>query len=193
LTITLNNTHVVLAGDWNVDFYKSEVHKPLLNDLIDKHDLVLADTLHGYEVDYTYNFDLQHFSTLDHFIISPTLASLPNVSVTVSHDVDNLSDQDPVCLQMYLDIQSLTMPPPKRVRSHAWYKCNSSNLSEYAEKLRSLLSDIDVPVGALVCDNLMCNDLSHCESLKEYSHSSSDGGASTSGVRSVVFSTYKIW
>jgi exonuclease III len=39
---TVNNTHVLLAGDWNVDFCKSELYKPLLNDFIDKHGLLLA-------------------------------------------------------------------------------------------------------------------------------------------------------
>ncbi len=65
-----SDCHLVLGGDFNVDFRRDRIHTALLNSFCD--DVGLMPTIHhsSYNVDYTYNFNMSRFSILDHFISS---------------------------------------------------------------------------------------------------------------------------
>ena len=55
-------------------------------------------------VDYTYHFNMQSFSVIDHFFVSEQLFQHCVLKQYVSHDVDNMSDHDALCLRLQLDI-----------------------------------------------------------------------------------------
>jgi len=47
-------------------------------------------------IDYTYKFNVTRFSCLDHFILSDTLFDESIMNASMLHDVDNLTDHDPI-------------------------------------------------------------------------------------------------
>ena len=55
------------------------------------------------EIDYSYNFNMQRFILIDHFILSEQLFTEIVSKVTVLHDIDNVSDHDPVALELSLN------------------------------------------------------------------------------------------
>jgi len=75
-------------------------------------------------IDYTYNFNMHRFSTLDHFMVSSTLFDNALVNVTVMQDGDNLSDHDPIVMK--LDLQSNVVNVAAKVcrEKVAWYKAS---------------------------------------------------------------------
>ena len=89
-----NNCHVVLGGDFNVDFRRDWVHTVLLNDFCTEFSLMPIIRHTSCNIDYTYYFNMSHFSVLDHFILSGTLFEECVSSALVLREVDNLSDHD---------------------------------------------------------------------------------------------------
>ena len=73
-------------------------------------------------MDYTYNFDDQRFVTTYHFMVNKELVAIQDVSVFVEHNVDNLSDQDPITVMLNLDVDRLLATPVFRGSKPAWYK-----------------------------------------------------------------------
>ena len=65
--------HVIIGGDFNVDFSRPRVHTALLRGFCDDQGLHAAVEHHNSTVDYTYNFNMIRFSILDHFLLSPAL------------------------------------------------------------------------------------------------------------------------
>jgi hypothetical protein len=165
------DAHVILGGDCNVDLSRNTVHTQLLDDFVKKRGLVYCNSLPGYDVDYSYQFDLKRFSILDHFMLSPALASGSNVNITVIHELDNTSDHDPIRLHLDFDMQHLSVPSVHRASHPAWYKCTEKHLSDYRCSLKSILSSLDIPVGAVICDHSNCTDSSHNASLNQYASS----------------------
>jgi len=60
----------IIGGDFNVDFNKHKVHSKLLLDICDENDIRVATLHDSCSIDYTYNFNLNRFSFIDHFIVS---------------------------------------------------------------------------------------------------------------------------
>ena len=99
--------HVVVGGDFNVDFCRDRTHTALLNSFNHDSGLIPADQHADSHIDYTYKFNMQRFSILDHFILSGTLFEESVTGVSVLHEVDNLSDHDPISLCLKIDVKLL--------------------------------------------------------------------------------------
>ena len=74
----------------------------ILNDFCNSVDIVPTIRNTCCHIDYTYNFNMHKFSTLDHFMVSGTLFDNALVNVTVMHDGDNLSDHDPIVIGIFI-------------------------------------------------------------------------------------------
>ena len=101
-------------------------------------------------IDYTYNFNMIRFSTLDHFILSDILIDTVVKSVSVSHDVSNLSDHDPIKLTLQLDttrfgVNDVAM---SRLDRPSWVKATNKHLSDYRTRLGIMLDNIVIPTEA---------------------------------------------
>jgi exonuclease III len=82
---------IILGGDFNVDFSRCWSHSTLLNEFCDNAFLFPVDRHICNEVDYTYHFSMQRFSSLDHFIVSGGLFDTAIKKLVSIHDVDNTS------------------------------------------------------------------------------------------------------
>ena len=94
--------HIVVGGDFNVDFDRQWLHTSMLSSFCDNNDINPVDRHSSCTVDYSYNLNMSRLNTLDHFLLSGTLYSNAVDSCFALHDVDNLSDHDPVVLRLAL-------------------------------------------------------------------------------------------
>jgi hypothetical protein len=62
-----SDCHVIADGDFNVDFTRDGCHTLLLDNFCESVGLNHAVRHRNSNVDYTYHFDLDRFSVLDHF------------------------------------------------------------------------------------------------------------------------------
>jgi uncharacterized protein len=75
------------------------VHSKLLQDVCNVNDLRVATLHDSCCIDFTYNFNIDWFSFIDHLIVFAAVYETCFDACSVSHDGDNLSDHDPMfCL-----------------------------------------------------------------------------------------------
>jgi len=96
--------HIIAGGDFNVDLSRSWAHTAMLNSFCCNTDLNFALRNDKCKVDYTYSFNICRFNVLDHYLLSDTLYSISVDSVLSLYDIDNLSDHEPLVLQLSLDV-----------------------------------------------------------------------------------------
>jgi len=63
----------------------------------------------SYNVDFSYNFDMVRYCTLDHFILSGMLFANCVQTVSVAHDIDNTLDHDLLLLHLRLELQYVSL------------------------------------------------------------------------------------
>ena len=64
---------VVICGDFNVDFSTNWLHTEILSSFCDNMNIKPVYGHSNCNIDYTYNFDMSRFNTLDHFLLSGVL------------------------------------------------------------------------------------------------------------------------
>ena len=159
----------ILAGDFNVDLSRHSRHRILLSDFLSRCDFICSQLLDNFHVDYTYHFNLSRFSIIDHFIIPSGFRSmLQNVSVI--HNVDNLSDHEPISVDLNLDIGLLARIDRQCCNRPAWYKATAEQKCQYAECVSSLLHLVQVPSDAVLCKDANCTNPEHQTVLSKYCH-----------------------
>lgn len=164
--------HVVVGGDFNVDFGRDRLHTTLLNSFCDQSGLHPA-TLHSVcDIDYTYNFNMCRFNILDHFILSGTLYNESVNKVSVLHDSANTSDHDPILLRFALECRHLeVVGVSHHVPKVSWDKATTVQLNDYRHILSLELRDVELPKGALLCYDVNCSDVTHFQAINSFADS----------------------
>jgi len=160
--------HVMLGGDFNVDFSRNWSHTDLLNDFCLQTNVSPVIRHSCNTVDYTYNFSMKSFSAIDHFILSEQLFSSSVKRISVFHNVDNTSDHDPLYLELDLSVAHCTFNTPKYEPRPSWCRATSEHIEVYKHTLRCNLHTIVLPTEALLCRDLFCNDKSHISLLNGF-------------------------
>lgn len=162
--------HIIIGGDFNVDFSRVRAHTALLRSFCANQDLHVAIEHPNSSVDYTYQFSMTRFSILDHFLLSPALFNYLMTSATVIHDINNLSDHEPIVLELDLAIDCTTVPSNQGLQQHrvSWVKANDGHIKNYREVLSNRLKSIALPVNALTCQNVGCRHVNHRGELDKY-------------------------
>ena len=120
-------------------------------------------------IDFTYNFNMERFSIIDHFMVPNYVFESHIKAVTTVHDVDNLSDHDPVSMQIGLVVRTFVLTVPKNNKTKpAWYKANRTDILKYKNHLQSHLHNISVPTSVLSCHDVKCYNEEHASLLKQY-------------------------
>jgi len=134
---------LILGGDLNVDFSRVSVHSDFLNQFCTTNNICPVIRHELSTVDYTYNFRMQRFSTLDHFIISDAMFTNFVQSCVALHDGDNLSDHDPLMVKTEWDWKKCA-PACKNNRVFicrpAWHKATSEHITLYKINLHCNLA-----------------------------------------------------
>jgi len=63
-------SHVIIGGDFNVDFNRDWVNTSVLRDFCTELNLYPVVDHRSSTIDYTYHFAMQRFHCVDHFIVS---------------------------------------------------------------------------------------------------------------------------
>jgi len=163
-----SDCHIVLGGDLNVDFARVSAHTSLLNDFCSQAGLL--PTVHHpcSKVDYTYNFGMRHFSVIDHFILSEQLFRQTVCNVYAVHDIDNVSDHDPLYMELSISVARFTSNDKVYNCKPSWAKATAAQIDAYKDALRKQLQSIYIPYSAVTCTNVCCSDKSHFASINHY-------------------------
>ena len=160
-----------MGGDFNVDFNRQRLHTSILGSFCDNNGLTPVDRHSSCTVDYSYNFNVSRFSILDHFLLSGTLYCNNVDSNFVLHDADNLSDHDPIILQLSLAMNLVCLANRVYTRHTSWAKATSQDCDKYKGLLSEKLCEIDLPVDAISCKNMNCSSAEHKRSINAYAGS----------------------
>ena len=111
---------------------------------------------------------------LDHFLLSGTLFQNCLEQTSVLHDVENLSDHEPILLELSVNVQLLGGIDRVYFPSISWIKADAIALDKYRSALSQNLDDLNLPLEALSCDDMKCQKSKHvteiaqfCEALTE--------------------------
>jgi len=165
-----SDCHVLVGGDFNVDFSRSWTNTLILNEFCTSADLFPVIRNESSKADYTHHSCMKHFTAIDHFLASDSLYKNAVKEQFVIHDVDNMSDHEPLYLMLELRVLRLRFTNVKHVPRPSWAKASDENISAYKDMLRVSLSSIDIPQHVLLCGDHMCCNSDHFESLNRYAN-----------------------
>lgn len=158
LVDTHNNADVVLGGDFNCNLNSNNLRSYLLKDFIDSSMLKYPTNT----IDFTFRGIYNVATLIDYFFVSENLND--NIlKYDVYHDGDNLSDHDPIVLEINDDFMSKNY---KFLLNDAnssfkpilqWNKVDQNQISFYRDVLNSLLDLITVPNSLTCCGNRFCD------------------------------------
>ena len=161
---------LILGGDFNVDFSRHTPHTTELERFCASLNVLPVVKHQASEVDFTYNFCMKRYSIIDHFILPKCVFDSSVEVVNAVHDADNLSDHNPLYLQIGMCYAVHHPFVTRTVTSKlAWYKASSDDVMNYRQCLQSNLGNITVPKEALACHNVQCCSTVHGLQLKNYS------------------------
>jgi len=101
------------------------------------------------------------FNILEHFLLSDIIFNTSAVSAHVLHDIDNILNHEPIILQLCLQFKYLGYSNIIHTPRFSWAKAIDSDLFNYQCSLTHELSAIVLPVEALLCSDLHCNNPTH--------------------------------
>ena len=161
-----NVDHVIIGGDFNTDLNRlRSAHTTNLLDICNRENIKCVLGHPKCNIDYTYESMSNHQrSCIDHFIVSEDIYDCI-VTCTVLHDGDNLSDHDVVCMELSLNT-IYDMVDVEYESKPLWGKATQTNLSEYKHTLDTLLTNINIPVDAVLCKNKFCS--MHHDVIQKY-------------------------
>jgi len=159
---------VICGGDFNVDFARDWVHTRLLNSFCDRVSLRPASEHGCSTVDYTYNFNMHRFQAVDHFLLSEQFFPSAVTKFDVLHDVCNCSDHDPILLHLDVAIARSNCAQQHFRSKPAWNRANETQIMEYSNNLRYQLSNVSLPLSALLCHDVNCCNVSHMVEINKY-------------------------
>ena len=119
-------------------------------------------------IDYSYNFSMSRFNVLDHFLLSGMLYNKSIESIHALHDAENLSDHEPIVLQLLLDVQCVGFAAKVHTPRVSWVKATNDDLLGYKNILNQELHNINLPTDTLLCNNLNCSNPLHFQQINAY-------------------------
>jgi len=160
--------HIVICGDYNVDFSRNWMHSEILNGFCENMNVKPVCVHPNCTIDYTYNFDMSRFNVLDHFLLSGVLYENCVQKAYVLHDIDNLSDHDPIQLELGLNLQYIGFSANIYTPRASWEKASDLDLFNYRSAVSKNLADLRLQPDVFACHNMNCIDNCHFQALTDY-------------------------
>ena len=161
-SICLLNTadFIIMGGDWNADPSRNDGRTKLFKDFIRNENLFNAYDTDIADVPYTFNCrnnitKRTSYSTLDHFLISPSLKGSVNKYACEFLD-SNCSDHVPIILSLDKEIHTHKTHAKEFKPSVAWHKCDNHKIGEYKIEFDKRLLQIDPTNEAWTCKDYKC-------------------------------------
>ena len=88
--------------------------------------------------------------------------------INVQHNVDNISDHDPIFIRMNLSCNR-NSSSTRTFKPHlSWVKATTDDLNCYRDNLSSNLKSISIPYSVLLCHDMKCKDCQHYDAINQY-------------------------
>ena len=156
-TSKVNN--IIVGGDWNYDDSRTSRFCRIVNDFLEKHELVSVWDKFG--ADYTYQHNnLTSFSTIDHFFVNQHF--LENcVDAAPIHLVDNRSNHSPIMIKVKIpEVIERSNLKPQVTTKPDWRKASDEDKDNFTAELHEKLSDLEMP-DSLFCTDVTCENPEH--------------------------------
>jgi len=121
------------------------------------------------------------FNLLDHFLLSGVLYDKCVVKAYALHDIDNMSDHDPILLDLGLDVQYVGFCTNVYTPHASWKKANDADLLNYRSALSGNLASLNLQTEVLTCHDIECDDNYHFHALADYVKGITDAGVNLCG------------
>ena len=167
------NSKYLMMGDVNADFNRNTRFVRIVENYISEKNM--RPSWNTFPCDFTHcqaqtrnNIPNLYYSTIDHFFTSENLNE-QCVSAMPIHLAENTSNHDPIYIKLS-SVRSSKENVPISVKAQsapkpAWNKAKAADMNSYVNELGNRLSHIEIPMEAVHCRNIHCNDPVHkCES-----------------------------
>ena len=157
---------VLLCGDLNTDFSRSNLQTKTLLELVQRNDLRIAWHSQNALCDDTYvNVNLNHKSCIDHFLLSERMFQAID-SLLVRPDPLNVSSHSSIELRLSDQLSYLheAAAPTPRARPN-WAKADCSQKERYATMLAGHLNAIPPDSDLLSCVDKHCSNAAHRDAI----------------------------
>ena len=165
-------TNLVIIGDFNANLGQTGT-KLFTNNLLDfcnENSMLISSQLLLPNDTYSYvcsRDGVFYYSWLDHIVSSSDFHnSIDNISVLY-----DMSDEDhiPICMDINVSaLPSLTYENNDCTANISWDKIKDHELRKYLNLTDIQFSNIHIPVDALICGDLHCNNNSHKLMLEDF-------------------------
>ena len=168
---------VFLMGDLNTDFNRDTIFVNHVKDFIDDNNL--TSVWNKFDCDFSYSHtktlngtETTYFSTIDHFCVNNELLG-DCLEAFPLHSPENLSNHEPILLKMKCPQNNLGGSSEfcDQGPGHSkpiWDSATQLDLDNYFINLQQLINNIDIPVEALNCTDVHCNNVCHRTDIDVY-------------------------
>ena len=157
----------IICGDFNTSFQRNNAQTVYLQNFMQRNSLDVFWQNSNVHVGNTYtNYALNHFSCIDHFIMSNNLFT--NIEKGgVRYDPTNPSNHNVVNIIIDHNVSHVRRSDSHTVSQSrcTWHKASDVHISNYVYTLNSLLNDIDGSQEALTCCDSLCSNVTHKKQL----------------------------
>jgi hypothetical protein len=84
--------------------------------------------------------------------------------------VCDVSDHDPIVMSLNIDWNFIARAPRHYADKCVWHKASEQNLQMYKHSLKINLSAVQLPIDAITCHEVACNNKTHFSALNDYSN-----------------------
>ena len=166
----LDTTSVTIIGDLNADFVKpTHPHGPLLRQFSDENGFIISSEQFLPDNSFTYLSEMRlgETSWLDHCISTQDGHSVIN-DMYIDYKL-SCRDHIPLVMKLGLDklpaVEDDTNDVTPRLK---WDKYDAIKLREYSLMSDIFISRLQIPVSALECRNVKCNNKIHIEQIQQF-------------------------
>jgi hypothetical protein len=145
----------------------------ILSSFCDESDLISAIHHVNCNIDYSYQFNMLRFSTIDHFLLSGSLFHKAIDKFQVLHHIDNLSDHDPIVLGLTLKAGFFQSCDIVRAPRPSWVKATDYDMTNYRSAVSSCLRSTILPVNTVVYQ-FLCKDVTHLQAINTLAQNLTD-------------------
>ena len=146
LIASLSPNNIVCVGDFNTDLSRIHSTQTTARQQICCGNNLVSAHVCSNSANYTFTSSISNSrSIIDHFIISDSLSEHINKHSTID-DVDNMSDHNPLYLQLSLPITIEHIEDTRQFEPKPkWHAVSPTMLETYKHRLNELLLLIDIP------------------------------------------------
>ena len=92
-------------------------------------------------------------SFLDHFLVS---SNVDCQNISVIHDGDNLSDHEPLIMELEYHVNSMQQKSHNKFISN-WENATAENIQSYKSLLNHQMANFELPASIVTCNDFSCS------------------------------------